>query len=202
MSVDAIIVSSSQNTIASEWVDALVNVEAVSGETSIVLNKSRFALAESNVLHCCINDTFTSLGNRIAGTTVHAVAKTKWIVLGAALESRRGSGGVSDDSVDTPATNCGAVVSASIGTLVNINTSSNTINSAFSHEASSAAVAVVLVLGSTSNKAAEAVESTPVVWSRAKAMWISRDIAFVATLVIHADAVTNATGAVGSSIIE
>ena len=201
MSIDAIIVSSSQNTIASKWVDALVNVEAISGEARIVLFKSRFALAESNVFLGGINDTFTSLGNSVSGTTVHVVTKTKWIILGAALKANS-SGEISDNCVNTPATNCATVVSRSISTLININTSSNTINSAFSHEACSAAVTVVLVLGSTSNETAETVESTPVVWSRAKTVWISGDVTFVATFVIHADAVTDASSTVGGSIVE
>jgi len=172
-SIDAVVVISGENAIANVWIDALVNVEAVGWEDGIVTFIASFAGAESNVLLVDINSTFASFAFSIIFSAVHGKTKSKWIRIRAALVTNCLSHS-NNDSVDTPFTSVSKVTRInSSGTFVDINAASNSINSAFSHEASSAAVAVVLVLGSTSDKATETVESTPVVWSGAKTVWIS-----------------------------
>ena len=201
-SVNAVVVISCQNAVTSKWIDALVNVEAVGWKAGIVSDVAGLAHAESNVLLVDIDHTFSSFTSRIGFSTVHGSTKSKWISIRAALVANGLSGGC-DDNIDAPIASASKVTRInSSGTLVDINAASNAIDSAFSHEAGSTAVAVVLVLGGTSDEAAKAVESTPVVGSGAKTVWISRDVAVVASIVVDADAVTWVHRAVGSSIIK
>lgn len=201
-SINAVVMISGKNAVTSEWIDALVNVEAVGWKAGIVSNVANFASAKSNVLLVNINRTFASFASRIEFSAVHGKTESEWVSVTAALVAN-GFSYSNNDSVDAPITSVNKVTWInSSGTFININAASNSINSAFSHEASSAAVAVVLVLGGTSDKTTKAVESTPVVGSGAKTVWISGDVALVASLVVHADTVAWVHSAVSCSIVE
>lgn len=164
-SVDTVVVISGENAVASQWIDALVYVEAVGWKAGVVSDVASFTGAESNVLLVNIDGTFSSFAGRIEFSTVHGRTKSKWINIIAALEADSLGDG-NNNSVDAPFASSSKVTwISSSGTFVDINAASNAIDSAFSHEASSTAVAVVLVLGGTSDEATEAVESTPVVGS-------------------------------------
>lgn len=64
-SVDAVVVIGCENAVASEWIDALVNVEAVGWKAGVVSDVASFAGAESNVLLVNIDSTFSSFAGRI-----------------------------------------------------------------------------------------------------------------------------------------
>jgi len=106
---------------------------------------------------------------------------------------RQGRGGVSDDNVDAPAASCWSNCARidSSGTLVDINATSNAINSSFLHEARNTAVAIVLSPHGRSGVTIEAVDNTPVVGICAETEWVIRDDAVEASFIVDADAVVS-----------